>query len=257
MQVVLASGALLFALSGLASALPAITTSSTTAAASLEPSSAAWTSTSAPTAAHEGSTGTSSGHAASITPNEFNRTHLELRAAGSPAVLFSSSGPWLTIPCDAPGLTNDLVPIQTRWKSADAQGSCGIPFQVLLGIRESELICSTEAWTQAMAGFVKDQKDGSLNGATFDTYLWNAFHQGDYPQCWNYESGSCGRVTCGTNGLRPASFLIMDSISALNTVSLHNLVLVRSQLITSRWSNMHTIRYSEARVSSQTQCTSL
>lgn len=69
-----------------------------------------------------------------------------------------------------------------------------------------------------MAGFVKDLNNPSVEYQPFDAWLWNAFHYNDYPQCWDWDSDSCGTVSCSSNGKRPAEFLLLDSISALNGV---------------------------------------
>ncbi|KAJ5624260.1 hypothetical protein N7510_000569 [Penicillium lagena] len=209
MHLVQFSGFLLFALIGPTGALPGgvksespnASTPSTTTKSDLSshnklPSDIKHIKVSVPTKTSKISSG-SSASSAVITSSSRVGSFLGQKNAqidGSSGVLFSASGAWLTVACDASGVTDDQIPVATRWAVADAQ----------------------DAWNQAMAGFVKDLNDPSVEYQPFDAWLWNAFHYNDYPQCWNWDSDSCGTVSCSSNGKRPAEFLLLDSISALN-----------------------------------------
>jgi hypothetical protein len=69
-----------------------------------------------------------------------------------------------------------------------------------------------------MAGFNKDLKDPAITQLSFDAWLWNAFHYNDFPNCWDFLSDNCGTVQCGAQGIMPAGYLMLNSISGLNQV---------------------------------------
>lgn len=137
MHLVHTSGFLLFALSGLTGALPGgmknespnSSTLSTTTTSGLSsddklPSGFKEIKVSVPTKTRKVPSG-SSASSAVITSGSVIGSFLgqkNIQIDGSSDVLFSASGAWLTVACDASGVTDDRIPVATRWAVADAQG---------------------------------------------------------------------------------------------------------------------------------------